>query len=251
MNSNKKFLKYYDTISKIKLNTEKPVFNTGGKLIIALFEWRIMKEIQWVLNAVLKVYDSQEIGLAIVHGDVNKKYINENFGHWKNILLINTGDKSHNLSSYSKRLTTPELWDYFRNWSHVLVYQCDALLLRKIPANYFKYDYIGAPWIESKMAGNGGFSLRKVESMIKACEKNRGKKLDEIFNCKYEDKFFCNQKNFQYPKSNKEERLQHINFSVEKIYTENPVGLHKFYYWINDMDKFNEMIENIERKLIN
>jgi hypothetical protein len=242
---------YFDTIQKITVDINLPVFNTGGKLIIALFEWRAMNEMKLVLNAVLKVYNSEEIGLAIVHGTENEIFVKENFGHWKNVLLINTGDENHNHTSYSNRLITPEIWENFINWSHVLVYQWDALILRKIPDIYFKYDYIGAPNNNKKgRAGNGGFSLRNVKSMIKVCEPYRNKNIED-FECPhhYEDGFFCHQKLVFPNHKNKDELSLHKEFSVEGIYTENPVGLHKVWHWIEG-DKFEKVISNIKKKLL-
>lgn len=246
--------KYFSIIKKIKNPYENtiPVFNTSGKLIIALFEFRPIIEMKWVLNAVLNVYDSNDIGLAIVHGENNKDFVHENFGNWKNILLVNTHDKNHNSHSYSNRMITPELWENFINWSHVLVYQCDALILRKIEDIYFKYDYIGSPWSVNRLkhlAGNGGFSLRNVKSMIRVCGRFRNKNINE-FTCPniHEDGFFCRQKNMVYPSSY--EREIHEQFAVESIYNENPIGLHKFYRWIKDEEKLDKIIENIKNKFL-
>ena len=79
--------------------------------------------------------------------------------------------------------------------SHVLIIQTDVLLRRRIPAKFFEYDYVGAPWplipkadvlsgdddilqgqprgMHSglKAVGNGGFSLRRVEAMSALCVK--------------------------------------------------------------------------------
>ena len=249
---------YYNLISYIEYPYGKdlPIFNTHGKLIIALFEFRAMKEIHSVINAVLQVYNSIEIGLAIVYGKNNKKFVESNYGKWKNIVLVDTGDGNHNAASYSNRLITPELWERFKNWSHVLVYQCDALLLRKIPDVYFEYDYIGAPWPKSytgewRLGGNGGFSLRRVSSMIRVCEPYRNKKISE-FKCPHchEDGFFCRQKSFKYIDVSKDWEL-HREFAVEKIYIDDPVGLHKVSSWIrNPLQWYNIMI-NIYKKFIN
>ena len=55
-----------------------PKFNKGGRLIVALVEYRIMDEIDWVINALLRVYDKpEEIGFSIVHGNINSKYQNQ------------------------------------------------------------------------------------------------------------------------------------------------------------------------------
>tara|TARA_B100000902_G_C27262435_1_gene891578 strand:+ start:751 stop:1488 length:738 start_codon:yes stop_codon:yes gene_type:complete len=237
---------YYELIKDISEPKEPPIFNTKGRLIIALFEFRKIPQIKHVLNAVLKVYNSKDIGLAIVYGRNNKDYVEKEFKDWENIVLVNTNDGNHNSHSYSNRLITPELWENFKNWSHVLVYQCDALLLKKIPEIYFKYDYIGAPCTRDTLAGNGGFSLRNVESMIKACEPYRNKSITE-FKCPHmhEDGFFCRQPDFVYP--NKDERELHKEFSIEGIFHENPVGLHKFYHWIKNTDQMNHLLSLIKQ----
>src|SRR5262249_48921760 len=88
-----------------------------------------------------------------------------------------------------------EFYDRFSNYGHVLLYQLDAFvfsdkLLDWCSANY---DYIGAPWIDNssiallapppsllrrlllknktdftRVVGNGGFSLRKVDTFRKS-----------------------------------------------------------------------------------
>ena len=240
---------YYNLIKEIPAPVEPPIFNTEGKLIIALFEFRAIPQIKHVLNAILRVYKSKDIGLSIVYGRNNKDYIEKEFKDWKNIVLVNTNDGNHNSHSYSNRLITPELWENFKNWSHVLVYQCDALLLKKIPDIYFKFDYIGAPSTRDMLAGNGGFSLRNVKSCIKACEPYRNKNINE-FRCPHmhEDGFFSRQSGFVYP--NKDERKLHKEFSIEGIFDINPVGLHKFYHWLSDKEEVYYLFNLINNSLI-
>jgi hypothetical protein len=250
---------YHDLIYKIERPLTKPEFNSGGKLIIALFEWRKsqIKNIHAVINAILNVYDRNEIGFAIVYGKNNCDQIESEFGDWKNILLIKTNDYNHNHFSYSKRLYTPELWEHFKAWSHVLVYQWDALILRKIPEKYFKYDYIGAP-IHScpRCGGNGGFSLRNVKKMIERCEKYRGN-YENIYNINeiigHEDGYFGNYEDISYKKPEIFSD-EHKEFAIESMYIDNPVGLHKVFHWfqqgqssINCIKLFN----NMKDKLIN
>ena len=52
---------YNDMLKSIPAPENIPEFNTEGKLIICLIEYRIMDEIEWVINAMLRVYDSKEI----------------------------------------------------------------------------------------------------------------------------------------------------------------------------------------------
>tara|TARA_Y100000992_G_scaffold168904_1_gene113465 strand:- start:142 stop:909 length:768 start_codon:yes stop_codon:yes gene_type:complete len=233
-----KYNDYLNIISKIGLPKDIPEFNTEGKLIICLIEYRIMEEIKYVLNAVLNIYDSKDIGLSIVYGLENKEYIEDNFSNWKNILLINTNNNVKDRYEYSAMLKKPQFWENFKNWSHILIYQCDALLLRKIDEVYFNYDYIGAPWESidnwkikkppKYNGGNGGFSLRRIEKMIECCEENR---YIENISKDNEDVFFCRcNLNFIEEKS-----VLHRNFSIETIYGNNPVGIHQLYRYIDNI----------------
>ena len=199
--------------------TNTPVFNTKGRLIITLVEYRVMDEIEWVINAMCRVYNTPgEIGFAIVHGTVNADWLETKYGKWENIKLINTGHDNLNRGTYSALLKTPQLWENFTEWSHVLIYQTDACIMRKIDDIYFEYDYIGSPWEKSNQwttfnAGNGGFSLRSVNAMITSCEGNRNTPFDKIHRGN-EDGFFSSQSTFKYPPVNSP---LHKAFAVEKM----------------------------------
>lgn len=235
---------YFDLLSQIPATKIKPCFNMGGRLVIALFEFRNVN-LHNVINAALRVYEPNEIGLAIVYGNANKETIERDFASWENVLLVNTNDTNHDSHSYSNRLLTPELWENFINWSHVLVYHYDALILRKIPEIFFAYDYVGAPG-GGAPGGNGGFSLRNVRSMIKCCEPFRGKSIVS-FECPYmhEDCYFSHQ-NISLMNN---ESL-HKEFAIEGLFHENPVGLHKAYHWITNEDEWSAIRANIKEKLL-
>ena len=230
-----KYSDYLQIIKSIPKPTYIPTFNLNGKLIICLIEYRIMEEIEYVINAVLQVYDSNEIGLAIVHGTNNSKYVQELFGHWKNILFINTGHDNLNRGTYSALLKMPTFWENFMNWSHILIYQTDALIIRKIDELYFEYDYIGAPWKnfnnwKKHNGGNGGFSLRNVNNMIKVCEKFRNINFEKLPK-NNEDGYFCDQDLLKFiPESDLE---LHKAFSMETSYHPRPVGIHQLYWYAN------------------
>ena len=222
-----------DELYSYRINTHKQLlFNNRGKLIICLIEFREMIEIKYVIYALLSVYNPNEIGLSIVHGKLNKKYINDLFKDFKNIKLIEYDLDNVNRGIYSAILKTPEFYENFLNWTHLLIYQTDALLLRKIDDVYYNYDYIGAPWIENNQwckynAGNGGFSLRNIKSCIRVCENNRGKNILHNIHRGNEDGFFCNQDSFNYIPINSD---LHKAFSVERVYYSKPVGCHQIYH---------------------
>jgi len=242
---------YYDLLRSVPEYKGRKYFQTSGKLIIALFEFRPLPEIRSVVNALLRIYSPQEIGLAIVHGTQNERFVREMFQDWRNVLLINTGDFNHDGNTYSQRLQTPELWERFVAFDFVLVTQCDALLLKQIPSEYYNYDYVGAPWANPPLShlggGNGGFSLRRVSAMIKACEPNRRKKLQDIdLPHGHEDVFFSMQPHMRYPR----DKTLHRAFASETIFSPDPVGLHKCYAWIDEREQWNHILENIKAKLL-
>lgn len=231
-----------------------PKFNKGGRLIVALVEYRIMDEIDWVINALLRVYDKpEEIGFSIVHGNINSKYLQDKYGNWSNIKLINTGHENLNRGTYSALLKTPQLWENFRDWSHVLIYQTDACIMRRIDDIYFNYDYIGSPWGKDNQwtsynAGNGGFSLRSVSAMINSCECNRNTPFEKIHRGN-EDGYFCSQTKFRYPPINSK---IHKAFAMEKVKYATPIGCHQVYYnWSNTNDDWKKFLLYMEDTLIN
>lgn len=88
-----------------------------------------------------------------------------------------------NLGTYSSLLLKPFFYKKFLNFDYILIHQPDVFVFKDMLDYWIsrKYDYIGAPWINSKWimdiskkskiianyiypVGNGGFSLRKVSS---------------------------------------------------------------------------------------
>lgn len=243
---------YTDLLRNIKSPKHPIAFLESGRLNICLIEYRNMFEIEYVLNALLHVYPSNEIGLSIVCGNQNICYISNVVKKWKNVRIINTGHDNLNRCTYSQLLKTPTFWEYFTDWSHVLIYQTDALIMRKIDDAYFSYDYVGAPWKnidewigQSKPkynGGNGGFSLRRVSSMISACEQFRNTDLIHIPSTN-EDGYFCSQE-LKFPPKD-----LHQNFSVEEVFTPSPVGCHQVYRYLSDIH-FHKIIAYIKQQLI-
>ena len=72
---NNRYNSYINIIKNIKHNRGNINFKNNGKLTICLIEFRIMPEIEYVINSILKVYDPSEIGLTLVFGNINKDYI--------------------------------------------------------------------------------------------------------------------------------------------------------------------------------
>jgi len=103
-------------------------------------------------------------------------------------------DKSYfeSIYSYSKLCTSYELYDAFSDYEYILIYQLDAWIFKNDILNWCNtgYDYVGGPifspdsyWPDIMnnsrvpQVGNGGLSLRKVETMKTIFDRN-----GEVFN---------------------------------------------------------------------
>jgi len=84
--------------------------------------------------------------------------------------------------TYSKLLCTKEFYESFTNFDYIQIIQTDCWVFED-RLDYFLscgFDYIGAPWMKNGFegkplpeiwkVGNGGFSLRKVETFIEVIE---------------------------------------------------------------------------------
>ena len=81
-----------------------------------------------------------------------------------------------NVDTYCKLMLSPTFYRTFADFDYILIYQLDAFVFYDALEDFCKldYDYIGAPWpyhvwrspvyVKIPIVGNGGFSLRKVES---------------------------------------------------------------------------------------
>ena len=107
---------------------------------------------------------------------------------------------------------------------HAIIFQSDTLLLNGELDEFLQYDYVGAPWHIKWMGmlevGNGGLSLRNVDTMLDIC--TYCPRLEYMTN---EDIYFC------YWCIIREFKIAPIDvakkFAVETVYYESPCGLHK------------------------
>lgn len=120
-----------------------------------------------------------------------------NFPHWHHTIVCNQNNKElfQNIVSkynakihlivldanisccndYNNLLLTESFWKQF-TYDHILLYQEDTFVLHNNIDKFLQYDYVGAPWppeknINNMHVGNGGFSLRKVSTLIKCFHK--------------------------------------------------------------------------------
>jgi hypothetical protein len=80
-------------------------------------------------------------------------------------------------AAHNRFLMWPGFYRAFRDYEYILIYHLDSLVFSDQMMEWCRagYDYIGAPWlpcpetpwVKEPRVGNGGFSLMKVESVLK------------------------------------------------------------------------------------
>ena len=91
-----------------------------------------------------------------------------------NINIIKIKKNNITIDQYSKFLASVNFWNLLTG-KHILIHQEDSLIFNSVNIEkWLKYDYVGAPWTENiyndeYLVGNGGFSLRKKDTMIYIC----------------------------------------------------------------------------------
>lgn len=152
---------------------------------------------------------------------------------------------------YNNALQNSSLWQTLRDEGveKVLVVQDDGMLLRPGIDSFLPFDYVGAPWsdtpgnayiknhIQPDLVGNGGFSLRSVDHMLRICIENRNDASELFFhniNRIPEDVFFV--KYLVKNKANVAPKDIAIRFSAEQMIGIPCLGFHKVWaYHPNDV----------------
>jgi hypothetical protein len=149
--------------------------------------------------------------------------------------LVSLNVDNLSINDYNKLLFTDFFYENI-DTEMVLIFQTDTLLsdvYNKNIYDFMEYDYVGAPWANSPIeiaVGNGGFSLRKKSKMIEM--KNIGGFFFD--NGNGEDMFFSNNfknKDFQV---NKPSFYEAQKFSVETVFYDKSVGLHKPWLYLSE-----------------
>lgn len=164
-------------------------------------------------------------------------------------------------ATYSQLCMNYDFYNSFSNYEYMLIYQLDCYLFYDAIEEWCNkgYDYIGGPILSTDCGwdtikkhnekkkkgyqpyvGNGGFSLRKIETFKDICDPNGELRKtynltdDKLAKVAFEDKYFCNDL-YEYYKldiPNWKEAFEFgIDMSVDVIYNffklnPNPMGIH-------------------------
>ena len=226
----------------VPISEEQKVFGINSKddikkLGLLIIEPREHEWLKGVLLNMAHVYGGKNCPLFIVHGNKNETFVKNILHDWVNVNYLKLDIDNLNISQYNNLLTNPSFWSNFHT-KHILLFQTDSFIRKEIPEIFFIYDYIGAPWPwfpvkNNRRVGNGGFSLRNVQAMIKICSNHEYDEekyiAEDIFFSTYVDIDMC------------PPIMLASLFAVEHIYSNDPVGLHQVYRFQNFDDIFGLM----------
>jgi hypothetical protein len=175
INNKKEHFKYlcYRYINYIKNRKININYNFENHNETVLIEFRILYHIEFNIRNMCSQLPNWKH--TIICGNNNYTFIKticDNISFNINIIKINKDNI--NIDEYSKFVASTEFWNLLTG-SHILIHQDDSLIFKSDNIEeWLKYDYVGAPWPkdtydERYLVGNGGFSLRKRETMIKIC----------------------------------------------------------------------------------
>lgn len=148
--------------NKNKVAIVVPMYKSIDKL--SLDEQVSMRHLKKYLNHYDKYFISPK-GLELNYGDFKIKYFGKKY--FRGVI------------NYSELMLREEFYQAFSEYDYILIYQTDVVVFSDQLEEWCDrgYDYIGAPWFKDTLGsgyeypdacGNGGFSLRKVDSAIRA-----------------------------------------------------------------------------------
>jgi Protein of unknown function (DUF5672) len=129
---------------------------------------------------------SEELSLKhLVHflGEYDKYFVAPeglNF-HWPGFTTRYFSPKYFgSVSAHAKMMLSQGFYERFSDYTYILFYHLDSLVFSNQLRHWcaLDFDYIGAPWIQcadtpwvkNSAVGNGGFSLRRVQSFLKVLQ---------------------------------------------------------------------------------
>uniref|UniRef100_A0A6C0E0V2 DUF5672 domain-containing protein n=1 Tax=viral metagenome TaxID=1070528 RepID=A0A6C0E0V2_9ZZZZ len=208
-----------------------------------LIEFREFPHLEFLIrNCIIKL--GSKWAHTVICGNLNYKTIVSicnSISQNINIIKVNIDNLSP--SEYNKFLTSTSFWNMLFG-EKILIYQEDSIIFHEDITPFLKYDYIGAPFPiyqndTPNSVGNGGFSLRSKNVMIKVLNTISIQKT--VFNsCTLT---YMDNMNLKFPpedvyfsKNIQELALGTVAdydtaslFSSETIFNENSLGGHKFW----------------------
>jgi len=240
MNSSVQKAVYYEIMNSIieppKSKKKFAVATEATKLEIVLIELKQKLDpiFRSAIYNIAHIYGGTDVGFSIFcHVDAYS-FVKDIFDdEWSNIRIFNVsqpGKKPKYPQEYNMLVTGPEFWETFKS-RFVLITQTDVAIFRKLDDWMFDYSMIGAPWWRKRNGkpgvGNGGYSLRHVDSMRTVLSTNNY--VSKSPNAKYNEDIWWNDKIQNLPSQEKAFEFSVENYPRKKKFIKNiiPTGAHK------------------------
>ena len=249
-----KDLSYVNPILRRKLGIQSSEVAPRGPLAAVIIETR-----KSILLKPITLHNMKMLGkdwrLFVLHGTDNDQFVRDALGSCKNVEFLSIDVPRLDDYSYNNLVKNYSTWQYFQSQGveKVLLFQLDAVLLRRDIDTFLKWDYIGAPWKKTNdiytgrnevgvqipalpahiRVGNGGLSVRSVKAMASIAQKGLLTSPEE-----QEDVFFA--RNLHEYNYNVADTQSAVDFSLEVVLPERkiaklPFGLHQA--WLYEKNK--------------
>jgi hypothetical protein len=225
------------------VDVQVPIRNWGSsKYTAVIIEPRKHKALEFVLQNYAENLD-EDWKFILIYSTDNESYVADIMRSEKmqqyitRFSLIRLGITNMKLSDYNCIFYNESFYDLIPTETF-LIFQTDSMILRENREkinDFFKYDYVGAPWpytmgnLGYMKVGNGGLSLRKKSKMLELLKYKRyavNTETEQIYGKHIaEDQFFCGflVKEVKLYKPYWEKAKE---FSVEFVFYDAPFGLH-------------------------
>lgn len=151
-----------------------PIFKTKNIKIAAksenvavIIESAVHPALELVVRNVM-FYLESGWSLIVYHSKENEFFIKNALKDLSNIEFRLPYFPIYSVSEYNHFMKMHKFYESL-NAKKVLIFQTDSIMLKKGMERFMQYDYVGAPWHWHGRCGNGGFSLRSVDVMMRAC----------------------------------------------------------------------------------
>jgi hypothetical protein len=168
--------------------------------------------------------------IHLIGGLKNEQMLQKIASSFKNIKVTTLPFNDLPYAEYNKLLTSRNLWNNVIDTDIVLFTQTDAWICDNSIMNiedYFIYDYVGAPWYEAQsggimnLVGNIGLCLCRTSKMLQVVKEHPYFKFVRDYNITAADLYFASLIN------NKPNSIVASAFSVENVWFNRPIGVHK------------------------
>jgi hypothetical protein len=224
--------KYTETIKNYKLVQ----FNNESKNVAVLLESRIFDNTEFILRQFSRFLPEDFAMWIYVTQNVYDQYVElgNKLNNGIRIILLPEEFKLTSIDDYNNIMLNISFWNLLIQFERVLIFQMDTMIYRNGIEQFYKYDYIGAPWdpkfkICETNVGNGGLSLRNIKAVID-CLKNRKKILEPSE--KIPEDIFYSKMMFELGYNVPEEEVASLFAIEDYLHNEKCFGSHK-------LDKFH------------